>query len=161
MQFDGIGKIKNPLGALTGADDPLANIKIGALADLTEAAAKVALEQAQKLLAQINLSLQLLQSAGYGVASLDIELSLPPKVTVKLETGPAVKEEMLNEILRDHAGQSVITMVVGSLIQANKLRGSVTVETLELEGVQIILATTPNITLQWKDKARNKKAIAA
>jgi len=43
------------------------------------------------------------------------------------------------------------------LIQANKLRGSVTVETLELEGIQIILAPAPNITLQWKDKGRNKK----
>jgi hypothetical protein len=39
----------------------------------------------------------------------------------------------------------------------------VTVETLELEGIEIILTTTPNIALQWKDKDRdkNKKAAAA
>ena len=50
------------------------------------------MEKTQEILGQINLLLHLLQSAGYGVASLDIELSLPPKVTMKLKTGPAVKE---------------------------------------------------------------------
>jgi hypothetical protein len=150
---------------MTGPKDPLANVDISTLTDITGTVAKVALEQAQKLLAQINLLLQLLQSAGYGVASLDVELTLPPKVTVMLKTSPAVKEEKLSEILRDYADQRAITTVVASLIQANKLRGSVTVETLELQGVEIILTTTPNISLQWKDKDKdgnqNKKMTAA
>jgi hypothetical protein len=143
MQFDAI-KLKDPMSTLKGATETLAN---------------VGMEKTQEVLGQINLLLQLLQSAGYGVASLDIELSLPPKVTMKLKTGPAVKEEKLSEILRDHANQRAITTVVASLIQANKLRGSVTIETLELEGIEIILTTTPNIVLQWKDK--NRKAAAA
>ena len=147
MQFDSI-KFKNPMSALNQAVQVIGN---------------VGMEKTQEVLGQINLLLQLLQSAGYGVANLDIELNLPPKVTMKLKTGPAVKEEKLSEILRDHADQRVITTVVASLIQANKLRGSVTVETLELEGIEIILTTTPNIALQWKDKDRdkNKKAAAA
>jgi len=136
---------------------------VGTLKEATETLANVGMEKTQELLGQINLLLQLLQSAGYGVASLDIELSLPPKVTAKLKTGPAVKEEKLGEILRDHADQRVIAAVVASLIQANKLRASVTVETLELEGIEIILTTTPNISLQWKDrdKDRDRKATAA
>ena len=148
MPFDAMSKLKNPVSTLKEATETIAN---------------VGMEKTQELLGQMNLLLQLLQSAGYGVASLDIELSLPPKVTVKLKTGPAVKEEKLSEILRDHADQRVITTVVASLIQANKLRGSVKVETLELEGIEIILTTTPNIALQWKDKDRdkNKKAAAA
>lgn len=145
MQFDSI-KLKDPVGSLKGAAETLAN---------------VGMEKTQEALGQINLLLQLLQSAGYGVASLDIELSLPPKITVKLKTSPAVKEEKLSEILRDYAGQRAITTVVASLIQANKLRGSVTVESLELEGIEIILTTTPNIVLQWKDKDESRKAAAA
>jgi len=155
MQFDAMSKIKSPLSALTDAKGTLAQVDIGTLTDVTGTLAKAALEQAQKLLAQINLLLQLLQSAGYGVASLDVELSLPPKVTVKLKTSPSLKEEKLSEILRDHAEQKVITTVVASLIQANKLRGFVTVESLAMEGVEIILTTTPTITLQWKDKDKH------
>jgi hypothetical protein len=150
MQFDAMNKLKIPVSTLK---------------DVTDTITKAGMEKAQELLGQMNLLLQLLQLAGYGVASLDIELSLPPKVTVKLKTGQAVKEEKLSEILRDYADQRAITTVVASLIQANKLRGSVTVETLELQGVEIILTTTPNISLQWKDKDKdgnqNKKMTAA
>jgi len=156
MQLNPISKIKNPMDALTGVKEKLANVDIGALTELTGAAGKLLLEQAQKVLAQINLLLQLLQSAGYGVASLDVELNLPPKVTIKLKAGPAVKEEKLTGIVRDHADQEVITTIVASLIQANRLRGSVTVESLAMEGVEIVLTATPNITLQWKDKDKDK-----
>jgi hypothetical protein len=140
MQFDSL-KLKNPMSALNEAVQVIGH---------------VGMEKTQEVLGQINLLLQLLQSAGYGVANLDIELNLPPKVTMKLKTGPAVKEEKLGQILLDHAGQTAITAVVASLIQANKLRSSVTVETLELEGIEIILTTTPNITLQWADKNRDE-----
>jgi hypothetical protein len=67
-----------------------------------------------------------------------------------------VKEEKLTEILRDQADQEIITTIVASLIQANKLRGSVTLESLAMEGVEIVLTTTPNLTLQWKDKEKEK-----
>jgi hypothetical protein len=138
---------------------------MNALRGATDTIANVGMEKAQEALSQINLLLQLLQSAGYGLASLDFELSLPPKITLKLKTGPAVKEEKLSDIMRDHAQKKVITTFIASLIQANKLRGSVTVETLELQGVEIIMTTTPNITLQWKDKDRdsekNNKSVAA
>jgi hypothetical protein len=131
-------KIKNPLGTLK---------------DAAEIAANIGLEKTQEVMTQINSLLKALQSAGYGVDSLDVELNLPPKVTVKLKTTPALKEEKLTEILRDHPDEKVIVGVIASLIQANKLRASITVETLALEGVEITLTASPNITLQWKDRA--------
>jgi hypothetical protein len=156
MNFNAISRLKDPMSAVTGAKEMLAIVETSPLTEITGAVAKAALEQAQKLLAQINLLLQLLQSAGYGVASLDVELTIPPKITAKLKTSPAVKEEKLSEILRDHADQKVIVTVVASLIQANKLRGSVTLESLAMEGVEIVLTTTPNITQQWKGQDKNK-----
>jgi hypothetical protein len=132
---------------------------IGTWQDAAGAIAKAGLEKTQEAVREINLLLKLLQSAGYAVDSLEIELSLPPRVTMDLKTGPLLKEEKLDEILRQHSAEKLIVGVVASLIQANKLRGSVTVETLEMESVGIVLTTTPNITLQWKDK--EKKASAA
>ncbi len=143
MQFD-VMKLRNSVPALTDAIGTIEHVGI---------------EKAHDALAQINLLLQLLQSAGYGITGLDVELTFPPKVTVTLKTGPAVKEEKLSEILRDHAGQTAITAVIASLIEANKLRGCVTVETLALESIEIAMTTTPCITLQWKDK--DKKAVGS
>ncbi|MGB2601946.1 MAG: hypothetical protein WBC78_00015 [Candidatus Sulfotelmatobacter sp.] len=145
MPFDALNKLKNPISTLQEA---------------TETVASLGMEKTREVLAQVNLLLLLLQSAGYGVGNLDIELSLPPKVTIKLKTGPAVKEERLAAILREQADKKMVAGIVASLIQANKLRDSVTVETLELEEVQILLTTTPNITLQWKDKNDMRSAAA-
>jgi|ERR1700722_11591375 len=93
MPFDAIGKFRDKASSLRDVTETIANVK-----DITDTIANVAMEESQKVLGQINLLLQLLQSAGYGIATLDIELNVPPKVTVKLETGPAVKEEKLGEI---------------------------------------------------------------
>jgi hypothetical protein len=144
MQFD-VMKLRNSVPTLTDA--------IGTIEH-------VGTEKTHEALAQINLLLQLLQSAGYGISALEVELTFPPKVSVTLTAGPAVKEEKLNEILRDHAGQTVITMVIASLVEANKLRGCVTVETLELESIEIAMTATPCVTLQWQDKDEHKKAVA-
>ena len=100
MPFDPLGKFKNPMNALDEA---------------TKAIANVGMEKTQEVFAQINLLLKLLQSAGYGIGSLDIELSLPPKVTAKLKSGPTVKEEKLTEILHDHSEQKFVTAIVASL----------------------------------------------
>ncbi len=140
--------------------DVLSKGKLTALKDAADTLAILGMEKAQEVLAEINLLLELLQTAGYGVGSLDFELTLPPRVTIKLKTGPAVKEEKLSAILHDHADKKVVTTIVASLIQANRLRSSVTVETLELSEVQIMLTTSPNITLQWKDKEKGRSEAA-
>jgi hypothetical protein len=145
MQFDAMNRLKNPMASLQDATETLANL---------------GMEKSREVLAQANLLLQLLQSAGYGIGNMDVELSLPPKVTIKLKTGPAVKEEKLSAILREQADKKVVSAIVAALIQANRLRDSVTVETLALDGVEIILTTTPNITLQWKDKDKGIGASA-
>ena len=146
MPFDAMNKLRsNPMGTLQDATDTLANL---------------GLEKTREALAQLNLLLQLLQSAGYGVGSLEIELSLPPKITMRLKTSLAVREDKLTAILSEHTDKKVVMAVVASLIQANKLRDSITLETLEFEEVQIILTTTPNITLQWKDRVDLEHAAA-
>jgi hypothetical protein len=126
----------------------------------TDALASLAAEKSREILLQANLLLQLLQSAGYGIGSLEVELGIPPKITIKLKTGPAVKEEKLAAILREHADKKVVTGIVAPLIQANRLRDSVTVETLELGEVEIILAATPNITMAWSEKTNSKATTA-
>lgn len=132
----------------------------GSVQQATETLASLGAETSREFLVQANLLLKLLQSAGYGIGNLEVELGVPPKITIKLKTGPAVKEDKLTTILREHADKKVITGIVASLIQANKLRDSVTVETLELGEVQITVATPPNITMHWNDRGDSKTTTA-
>lgn len=140
-------------------DFDLSNLK-GQMQGVTGTLASLGVEKSREMLLQANLLLQLLQSAGYGICSLEVELGIPPKITIKLKTGPAVKEEKLAAILREHADKKVITGIVAALIQANRLRDSVTVETLVLGEIQIILTATPNITMQWTDRTHGMSTTA-
>jgi hypothetical protein len=137
MPFE-MGKFKESIGKLNDAKESLANL---------------GLEKARELLAQINSLLQLLQMAGYGINNVDLELGLSPKVTIKLASGAAVKDDVLAGIVRDHADEQLVVGLVSSLIQANRLRNSITLETIELAGTTIMLTTTPTISLQWRSKA--------
>jgi hypothetical protein len=132
----------------------------GTIQGATGTLAGLGAEASREFLVQANLLLKLLQSAGYGIGSLEVELGVPPKITIKLKTGPAVKEDKLTTILREHADKKVITGIVASLIQANKLRDSVTMETLELGEVQITVATPPNITMHWNDRTNGEATTA-
>ena len=110
-------------------------------------------EKTQKAMYEFNLLLLLLKNAGYEVSQVEIELRVPPRITIHLKASSAVSEEKLSAILRDNRDKKVLAGIVMSLIQANKLRGSVKVEGLGLEDMKILLATAPNIVMQWKEKA--------
>ncbi len=120
-----------------------------------ETVADFGVEKTREALVELNLLLGLLQdSAGYEVSNLEIELSVPATVTIDLKATPALNEDKLSAILRDNQDKKMVTVIVASLIQANRLRSGVTVETLELKEIKIVLTTMPKVTLQWKEKGR-------
>ncbi len=109
-------------------------------------------EKTQEVLGELNLVLSLLKGAGYDVSEVETELAVPPKVTIHLKTASAVNEDKLNAILRDNQDRGVVTAIVTALIQANRLRGSIKVEPLELSDIKVVVAASPTLVLQWKDK---------
>lgn len=109
-------------------------------------------EKTQEVLGELNLVLSLLKGAGYDVSEVETELAVPPKVTIHLKTTSAVSEDKLNAILRDNQDKGVVTAIVTALIQANRLRGSIRAESLELSDIKVVLAASPTLVLQWKDK---------
>jgi hypothetical protein len=125
----------------------------GALKKTKDALADFGAEKTREALSEVNLLLKLLPDAGYEVGQLEVELGVPPKVTIDLKAEPGVNEDKLDAILRDNQDKSVLVAILGSLIQANKLRDAVKVETLELKDVRVVLTASPNITLQWKEKS--------
>ncbi len=126
---------------------------LGKLKEAKDSLAGLGLEKTQEVLGEINLLLTLLKDAGYEVNQLEIEVGVPPKVTINLMTGSGVSDEKLNAIFRENQDKKVLAAIVASLLQANKLRGSVEVETLELKDVKIVLTASPSITMQWKEKS--------
>jgi len=121
--------------------------------------ADLATQKTVQLLSDLNLVLGLLPDAGYEVEGMEVELGLTPKVTIGLKLGRSANEARLKKIL-DEVDNPLLATIITSLIQASKLQDAVSVETLELKDVKVVLTATPNVSLQWKQKAAANKLAA-
>lgn len=110
-------------------------------------------QKATETLDQANLLLKLLQDAGYQVGAVDAELGVPPAISITLNTGPMLSDSKLDSIYEANKGNDTLALVLGGLIQANKLRNKVKLETIELKDTKIALKAAPSISLHWKEKA--------
>lgn len=123
--------------------------------------ADVGAQKAAETLDQANLLLKLLQDAGYQVDEVDVELGVPPAISVTLKTGPMLTDAKLESIFEANKGNDALALVLGGLIQANKLRDKVKLETIELKDTKIVLKATPSISLHWREKATASAASAS
>jgi hypothetical protein len=122
------------------------------LREAKEMALDVGAKHGAEVMKQANQLLTLLQDAGYQVGELNVDLGVPPTVTVELKAGPLVNYSKLDAIYLAHKDNEVLAMILGALIQANKLRDMVKLETIELKGARLVLKTPPSISLHWKEK---------
>ena len=126
---------------------------------LKDTVSDLATQKTVQLLSDLNLVLGMLPDAGYEVAEMEVELGITPKVTIDLKLGRGTNEARLKTIL-DKVDNAMLAAIIASLIQASKLQDAVSVETLELQDVKVILTATPNVSLQWKQKATANKLAA-
>ena len=135
--------------------DPMAKLQ-----KLKEAALDVGSQKATEAVNQTNQLLTLLQDAGYQVDELTVELGVSPTVMIDLKPGPLMSDGKLEGIFQANKEDDVLALILGSLVQANKVRDMVKVETIELKGAKIVLKTPPSISLHWKEKT-SATAVAA
>jgi hypothetical protein len=126
----------------------------GKIADQVSQKASETMNDANRLLA-------LLQEAGYKVSEFEAELKAIPKMTISLTTDAMVSDTKLESIIQANKENDVIALVLSALAQANKLRGKVSLNTIELKGAKIVLEATPSVSLQWKEKAAAGAASAS
>jgi hypothetical protein len=108
-----------------------------------------------------NRLLTLLQDAGYQIGEFEVELKALPKITISLKAGAIVSDTRLDAIMQANKDNDVIVLVLGALAQASKLRGKISLDTIELKGAKIVLEATPSVSLQWKEKVAATAASAS
>jgi hypothetical protein len=125
----------------------------GAVQKAKEGVMDLGAQKAAEAMNQTNQLLRLLQDAGYKVGELEMEVGVPPTITINLKPGPLASDSKLDGIFQANKNNEVLALVLGSLIQANKLRDMVNLDTIELKDAKIVLRASPSISLHWKEKA--------
>ena len=125
----------------------------GAVQKARDGAVELGAQKAAEAMNQANELLMLLQDAGYKVGELEVEVSVPPTITINLKPGPMTNDSKLDGVFQANRDNEVLALVLGTLIQANKLRDMVNLDTIELKDAKIVLRASPSISLHWKEKA--------
>jgi hypothetical protein len=128
--------------------DPMAKLQ-----GLKEKAMDLGTQKATEAMRQANQLLRLLRDAGYKVGELEVEVGVPPTITIDLKPGPLTNDSKLDKVFQANKDNDVLALVLGTLIQANKLRDMVNLDTIELKDAKIVLRASPSISLHWKEKA--------
>jgi hypothetical protein len=120
----------------------------------------VSTQKTLELMSDVNVILTALPDAGFQIGELEVELGVTPRLTVEVKIGQAIREDKLTAVLKANPNNVLLSATLNALLQASKLQKAVSVETLELKDVRIVLATTPTVALQWKEKTAAKTAAA-
>jgi hypothetical protein len=118
-------------------------------------------QKASETMNDANRLLTLLQEAGYKISEFEVVVKAIPKITISLQTDVVVSDDKLEKIMQANKENDVILLVFSALAQANKLRGKVSLNTIELKGAKIEFDGTPSVSLQWKEKAAASAASAS
>src|SRR5262249_13562605 len=108
-----------------------------------------------------NRLLTLLQEAGYKISEFEVAVKAIPKITISLQTDVVVSDDKLEKIMLANKENDVIVLVFSALAQANKLRGQVSLNTIELRGGKIEIEAPASVSLQWKENAPASRASAS
>lgn len=134
---------------------------LGKITDLKNKATDYANQKAFDMMGDVNVILAALPNAGFQIASVDVELgATTPKLTVEINIGEAIRQDKIKAVLEGNPNNFLLTATMNALLQASNLQQTLSADTIELKTVKIELATTPTVTVQWKEKATAKKAAA-
>jgi hypothetical protein len=93
-----------------------------------------------------------LAQVGYRFGDIDVEVSIPPRLTVHLIREHDATDEAFQAVLANNAGNRTFCIVVGLLRQANRLVSRVTIKGRRLHAVEVGLGLIPSIKLKYAEQ---------
>ena len=107
---------------------------------------------AEKLDAYVDELLQgvpLIEEAGFEVSGINIDLGIPPDISVSFKKHGEVSAEKIGEIMEQNPDNKVLYMVLKGLQTAVNLQSKITMNKFTFSGVSIKLGIPPSVSLQY------------
>lgn len=130
---------------LDKAKDSLSNA-MSAVASLKDVGGEKIVESVNELSAGI----PLIEEAGFKVDGLNIDLGIPPDISISFSKTNEVSEESIQKLIDDNEDKKILVLVLKALLTANSLQGRITFNKFVFGGVSIKLGIPPAVSLRYK-----------
>ena len=95
------------------------------------------------MLEEFNAALPAIKEAGYTLASVDIAIGLPPKISAGFDVSGEVSEERFEQLVAENADRKVTAMLMKSLHQAWQTQSRIAIAGLKPTGIWSTSASCP------------------
>lgn len=108
------------------------------------------LEKLNDAWAQIEGSAEVFQKTGYSITAIDINLAIPPTITLSLDQIENINDDAELALLEENKNKTILYPILVALFKANAVQKSINSVQYKFSGLTIGLGLTPNIDMKFK-----------
>lgn len=97
---------------------------------------------------------------GYRVDTVEIEIGMPPKIIPSFSKIEDVAEENMQNTLNKYSDKKISTLILSSLIKANKMQNAIHINNLIFTGISLEVGIIPTVRLKFIPNINKKLQIA-
>jgi len=149
-----LGRIVDAAKSLGGQAQETAEHGAGALRDLVEKAGDLAqggAEAMRSLTDEVNELLPAIRKAGYAVHGVDLDVAIPPKVSVHCKLVADLTPEQQSALLESLAGRTLVSAAVASLFRVADAQRRLSLGSLRPSDVILEVGVTPAVKVRYRE----------
>jgi hypothetical protein len=123
----------------------------GKLGDFTE----LSVEKLKGALEEINSSLPVIEKVGYKANELEIELGLPPGISIRFEKFHDADDAEIEKILEENEDKKILITIIKALTKADELRAGMKLGKFIFSEVELELGITPKVKMKYLQGKEN------
>jgi hypothetical protein len=118
--------------------------------DVIDAMSENGLDKLNEVWAQIDSSTEILKQTGYNVTGINVNLGMPPAITMNLDQIENINDEQEEKLLEENKDKTFLYPILVSLFKANAFQRSIKTERYKFSGITIGFGIPPSIDLKFK-----------
>ena len=117
----------------------------GKLGDFTD----LSLEKLKGALEEINTSLPIVEKVGYKANELEVELGLPPGISIHFEKFQDAADAEVEKIIEENEDKKILVTLIKALTKADEIRAGMKLGKFVFSEVELELGITPKVKMKY------------
>ena len=91
----------------------------------------------------------IIATTGYRLKGVDIEISLPPGISMQFSKVENISKEKINEIMEANKDNELLKSIIKSLVMADELHNKIKMGNLQLTTINVNLTLPPKVSIKF------------
>lgn len=108
------------------------------------------IEKINEVWTQLENSTEVFGKTGYSITSININVAIPPVITINLDQVENISDEAEELLLKENKDKAILYPILVALFKANAIQKSINSVQYKFSGISIAMGITPSIEMKFK-----------